>query len=57
MKLLSKYESDDHMRTAWVFRIDGEYLVETLDNFNHKEYKHYFLSEDEAEYFAEDWVS
>lgn len=56
MKLISTYYSDDQMRTAWVFRKEGEYMVETLDSINHKDYKFYFTEEVEAEEFAEDWV-
>lgn len=56
MKLLSTYFSDDQMRTAWVFAKEGEYMVEVLDSVNHKEYKYHFVSEQEAEDFAEEWV-
>ena len=57
MKLLSTYYSDDQMRTSWVFKKEQEFVVEVLDNYNHREHKHYFLSENEAECFAGDWVS
>lgn len=57
MKLLSTYFSDDQMRTSWVFKKENEFMVEVLDSFNHREQKHYFTNEQEAEDFAEDWVS
>jgi hypothetical protein len=57
MILLSTYYSDDQMRTSWVFKKEQEFVVEVLDNYNHKEHKHYFLSENDAECFAEEWVS
>lgn len=56
MKLLSTYYSDDQMRTAWIFKKTDEYMVETLDSLNHKDYKFYFTNEQEAKDFAEDWV-
>lgn len=57
MKLISTYFSDDQLRTSWVFDKSGEFMVEVLDSTNHKEYKFNFVSLEEAEDFAEDWVA
>lgn len=57
MKLISTYFSDDQIKTAWVFKLQDEYLVETLDNRIHQEKKYHFSTLDEAEDFAEDSVS
>jgi len=56
MKLLSSYFSDDKLRTALVFVKDKRFIVECLDSMSHKDFKHEFDFEVDAEEFAEDWV-
>lgn len=56
MRLLSTYNSDDQLRTAWVFKKETEFIVELLDSRLHTEKKFSFNDEAEAEDFAEDWV-
>jgi len=56
MKLLSSYFSDDQLRTAQVFVENKTFIVECLDSASHKDFKHTFGNEVDAEEFAEDWV-
>lgn len=56
MKLLSTFFSEDQMREARVFKKQDTYMVEVMDNHNHKESRYEFEREMDAEDFAEDWV-
>lgn len=57
MITLSSYISDDEKRKATVFReqIDGKYYVSMTNDFG-TSFRADFLSEEDAEIFAEDWI-
>jgi len=57
MITLSSYTSDDEKRKATVFRDqnDGKYYVSMTNEFG-TSFRADFSSEEDAEFFAEDWI-
>ena len=57
MITLSSYTSDDEKRKATIFRDqnDGKYYVSMTNEFG-TSFRADFLSEEDAEMYAEDWV-
>jgi hypothetical protein len=57
MITLSSYTSDDEKRKATIFRDqnDGKYYVSMTNEFG-TSFRADFLSEEDAEIFAEDWI-
>jgi len=57
MITLSSYMSDDEKRKATVFKeqIDGKYYVSMINEFG-TSFRADFLSEEDAEIYAGDWI-
>lgn len=54
--IISKYFSDDEMRSAIVYLVDRQYEVLFLDNYTNKEKTVIYDDMRTAEEYAEDWV-